>query len=77
MIGEQELCARLGEAHEDQAGQDGGEGQAGQYLHRSHAMAEQGGGIHVAVADGGQRLQAEEKMVQEDVRPRICHRPGH
>ena len=69
--GEDQLGPRPREAHEGEAGQDGGEREPAYDLGRHNHMAVECRRIHLAIADRRQRLDAEEEGIPEVMRPSI------
>ena len=66
--------ARTRETREYEAGHHRERQQADEILHRGDDVAEERLRMHVAVADGGGRLDAEEEEIGEAARPRIGDR---
>ena len=71
LVGEQDLGLRAREAHEGEAGHRRGEHHADEDLERRHEVPGQRGRCHDAVADGGERLDAEEERVEERARRHV------
>ena len=72
---EQQAFARPGEALEDQPVQRRDEEHAGQDLDRRQRVGDVGRGGHVAIADGGQRLDREEEPLLDRPRRHMVDRP--
>ena len=77
VCGEDQLGPRPRKANEGQAGQNCREGEPADDLGRRNQVAVQCCRIHLAIADGCNRLYAEEKDVHEATRSSMPHRSGN
>src|SRR4051812_26865369 len=74
MVGKQHARTRARKAREDETGHDREKGQAGENLDRREQMRVIRLRVHVAVADGGKRLDRKIEEIAETAGPRICDR---
>ena len=77
MGGEDQLCPWPRESDKGQACQNSCEAEPADDLRRRDYMTLQRDRIHLAIADGRERLNAEEERIGKAIWPSIGHRTGH